>query len=188
MLLSLISGYISRVRAAVRASLTEDYTPHQVAASFAIGTFICMLPTLGLGFAVFVILSFVFRRLNKLALFSTGVIFNPVLKSGVWVVSLAIGFAVLGPVEGFSAGDVPTLADGSAIVVRLVFGSFVLAVPTAIVAYAVMYRLVVAYKQSQLPVVEGAVEGAVHELEERESQRTPDEKRASDASPEQDAR
>lgn len=176
MLLSLLSGYVSRVRAAVRASLTEDYTPHQVAASFAIGTFICMLPTLGLGFGVFVILSFIFRSLNKLALFSTGVIFNPALKSGVWVVSLAIGFVVLGPVEGFSIGDTPTLADGTAIVVRLVFGSFVLAVPTAILGYVLMYRVVVAYKQRQLPMVEGAVEGAVQELEERETQRTYDER------------
>ena len=165
---SRLSGYITRVRATIRASLTEDYTPHQVASSFAVGTFICMLPTLGVGFAVFVVLSFLFRSLNKLALFASAAIFNPALKSAVWVVSLAIGFVVLGPVDGFAIGDVPTLADGSAIVLRLVFGSFVLAVPTAIVAYVVMYRIVLAYDRRQLPVIEGAVDGAVGELDQRE--------------------
>lgn len=165
---SRLSGYVARVRATIRASLTEDYTPHQVASSFAVGTFICMLPTLGVGFAVFVVLSFLFRSLNKLALFASAAIFNPALKSAVWVVSLAIGFVVLGPVDGFAIGDVPTLADGSAIVIRLVFGSVVLAIPTAIVAYVVMYRIVLAYDRRQLPVIEGAVEGAVGELDQRE--------------------
>lgn len=165
---SIVSAYVTRVRGAVRKSLTEDHTPHQVAGSFAMGTFICMLPTLGVGFGVFVVLSFLSRWINKLALFASAVVFNPALKSGVWVVSLAIGFVVLGPVEGFAIGDVPTLSDGGAIVLRLVFGSFVLAVPTALVAYVIMYRVVVAYERRDLPVIEGAVEGAVEGIEEAE--------------------
>lgn len=171
MVSSSISGYVYRVRRAIRASLTEDYTPHQVASSFAIGTFICMLPTLGVGFAVFVVLSFVFRWMNKLALFASAVIFNPAVKTGVWVISLAIGFLVFGTVEGFAIGDVPTLEDGSAIVFRLVFGSFVLAVPTAVLAYVLMYRAVVAYERQELPVLEGAVEGVVEEFDERDERR-----------------
>jgi len=163
-----VKGYIWRVRRAVRSSLTEESTPHQVAGSFALGTFICMLPTLGVGFGVFVVLSLVFRSVNKLAMFASAAIFNPALKSGVWVISLAIGFIVLGPVEGFAIGDVPTLSDGGAIVIRLVFGSFVLAIPTALVAYVVVYRAVVVYKERELPVIEGAVEGAVEELREIE--------------------
>lgn len=164
-----LSGYVSRVRRAVRASLTEDYTPHQVASSFAIGTFICMLPTLGIGLAVFFVLSFIFRWMNKLALFASAAIFNPIVKTGVWVISLAIGFLVLGSVEGFAIGDVPTLEDGSAIVIRLVFGSFILAIPTAILAYVGMYRVVVLYDRHQLPVLEGAVGGVVDEMDKQES-------------------
>lgn len=164
-----VSGYVARVRRAVRASLTEDYTPHQVASSFAIGTFICMLPTLGVGLAVFFVLSFVFRWMNKLALFASAAIFNPIVKTGVWVISLAIGFIVLGSVEGFAIGDVPTLQDGSAIVIRLVFGSFVLAVPTAILAYVGMYRVVVLYERHQLPILEGAVGGVVEEIDHHDT-------------------
>jgi uncharacterized protein (DUF2062 family) len=163
-----LSGYVSGVRLAIRASLTEDYTPHQVATSFALGTFICMLPTLGVGLAFFLVLSFVFRSMNKLALFASAVIFNPILKTGVWVISLALGFLVLGSVDGFAAGDVPTLSDGTAIVLRLVFGSILLAIPTAILAYAGMYRVVVAYERRQLPVLEGAVEGVVEEIDTHE--------------------
>jgi uncharacterized protein (DUF2062 family) len=165
-----LSGYVTRVRHAVRASLTEEYTPHQVATSFAVGTFICMLPTLGVGLAFFVVLSFVFRSMNKLALFASAVIFNPFLKTGVWVISLAIGFFVLGSVDGFAAGDVPTLSDGSAIVLRLVFGSVVLAIPTAMLAYAGMYRVVVAYERKQLPILEGAVEGVVEEIDKHDEE------------------
>lgn len=174
MVTAALSGYVTRVRRAVRASLTEDYTPHQVASSFAVGTFICMLPTLGIGLAVFFVLSFVFRWMNKLALFASAAIFNPILKTGVWVISLAVGFFLLGSVDGFAVGDVPTLGDGTAIVVRLVVGSFVLAVPTAILAYVAMYRVVVAYERRQLPALQGAVEGVVEGMDGSENdQREP---------------
>lgn len=165
---SRLERYVSRIRTEIGASLTGDYTPHQVASSFAIGTFITMLPTLGTGLFLFAVLVYLFKWINKIALFVTVIIFNPFVKSGVWVLSLAIGLVVLGPVEGFAIGDVPTFSDGTAIVIRLLFGSLVLAIIATVIAYVVMYRIVVAYNRKQLPILEETVEHVVEEIEKRE--------------------
>lgn len=167
--------YVSRVRAELHSSLTEDYTPHQVAASFALGTFITMLPTLGTGLILFFVLAYLFDWINKIALFASVLVFNPVVKWGVYALSLALGFALLGPVEGVSITDTPALGDGSAIVIRLLVGNTILAIIATVVAYAAAYRVANAYYARELPVLEHTVEHVVEGLEQHEERIEPGE-------------
>lgn len=159
---------LARVRGELHASLTEETTPHRVAASFALGTFVTMLPTLGTGLLVFLVLVAVSDRVNKVALFASVLVFNPVVKWGVYALSIALGFALLGPVEGVSATDRPGLGDGSAIVLRLLVGNGILAVVATVGAYIVAYRVASRYGEGELPVLEGAVEGVVDGIEQRD--------------------
>lgn len=160
--------YVSRIRAEVHDSLTEDYTPHQVAASFAVGTFITMLPTLGTGLVLFVVLVYLFDWINKIALFASVLVFNPVVKWGVYALSLALGFALLGPVEGVGITDTPSLGDGNAIVVRLLVGNTILAVIATVVAYIAVHRVASAYYAQELPILEHTVEHVVEGIERHE--------------------
>ena len=166
---SRMQRYVSRVRAELHSSLTEESTPHQVATSFAIGTFITMLPTWGTGILVFFVLIYLFPWINKIALFASVLVFNPVVKWGVYGLSFALGFALLGPVEGFSISDTPSMSDGTDIVVRLLVGNTILAIIATVVAYVVAYRMTDAYAKRELPVLENTVEHLVEELEEHES-------------------
>lgn len=109
-------------------------------------------------------LVYLFDWINKVALAASVVVFNPVGKWGVYITSVTIGFLLLGPVEGFGVGDVPSLDEGSDIVLRLLVGNLILAV----VAYVVVRRLMVAYERDAFPVVEEAVTEAVEEANTRE--------------------
>lgn len=162
---STLRGYADRARAALYDSFTHEYTPRQIALSFALGTFITMLPTLGAGLILFVLLARLFDWINSVALFSSVVVFNPVVKWGVYAGSFALGFVVLGPVEGFAVGDTPSFGDGSDIVLRLLVGNTILAVLVTVLAYLIVYRLVVAYQRNSLPVLEETVGEMVDELE-----------------------
>jgi len=160
-----ISRHVGNIRAEIYSSFTEEYTTRQVAASFSIGTFITMLPTLGTGLFLFVVLAYLFNWINRISLFASVLVFNPVVKWGVYAASFTLGLVLLGPVDGFGIGDVPSLSEGSPIVVRLLVGNTILAIVAAILAYVVVYRLLAAYEQNQFPVVEETVEEFVDELE-----------------------
>lgn len=165
---SRMEKYVTRVRTELYSSLTEDSTPHQVGTSFAIGTFITMLPTWGTGILLFFVLAYLFEWVNKIALFASVLVFNPVVKWGVYGLSFALGFALLGPVEGFSIGDTPSPSDGTEILVRLLVGNTILAVIATAIAYVAAYRVTIAYEQRELPVLENTVEHLVEELEDHE--------------------
>lgn len=168
MVASLRATYTNRIRRELRSSLTEDSTPHEVAASFSIGTFITMLPTLGTGLFVMAVLVYLSEWFNKIALFGSVVVFNPFVKSGVYAASVMLGFALLGPVDGVGLGDSPSPSDGTGILLRLLVGNTILAVVAALLAYVAAHRFATAYHHHQLPRVERTVDKLVDELDEDE--------------------
>lgn len=159
---------LARVRHEILTSITEDSSRQAVAGSFAIGAFITILPTLGLGLIVFLILDYLFEWINRVALFSNAIIFNPVVKWGIYVASMITGFVLLGPVEGASLTSIPTMEDGTELLVRMFVGNVVIAVVGAVTAYVVVDRLLAAYQSHQFPVVEETVDEFVHEAAERD--------------------
>lgn len=162
---SRVNGYIKRIRAELRRSFTQEYTPREVAGSFALGVFITMLPTLGAGLVVFVVLAYLFDRINKIALFASVLVLNPVVKWGVYAASITLGFLLLGPVEGFD-GEPITVDAGLDVLVRLWVGNLILAAVATVVAYPLAYRMVTEYRKRDSELVESTVETVVEGFEE----------------------
>ena len=152
--------YLERIRVELRRAFAEAHTPREIAASFAIGTFITMLPTLGTGLLLFVVIAFLFSRINRIALFASVLVFNPMVKWGVYAASFTLGVFLLGPVPGISMADV-SLTAGPDIVIRLVVGNLILAVVATVPSYFIVLRLATRYQSSQVGEV---VENAVDEL------------------------
>jgi uncharacterized protein (DUF2062 family) len=96
---------LGRAKEMLWEAFTEEHSTEEVAGSFSVGVFITMLPTLGTGFIAFVVLAASVDRLSKLALVASAVVFNPVVKWGVYALSLSLGFFLLGPVKGVSVTD-----------------------------------------------------------------------------------
>jgi len=136
---------VARVRERVKDRLVrtflEKYTPQEVAFSFAVGVFITMLPTLGAGILVFFVLAALFDRLSKVAMLASVVVFNPVVKWGVYGASYSLGTVLLGPAPGVSFSGV-SLSAGPDILARLWLGNLILALLFATVGYVAGLRLV----------------------------------------------
>lgn len=139
--------YVDRIREKLYDALTEERTPFEVAGSFALGTFITMLPTLGLGLALFVLIDYLSERVSRIALFASVLVFNPAVKWGVYIASFTLGVFFLGPVEGVTMSDV-SLSAGPEIVVRLLLGNVLLAIVATAISYVVVYRIAVRYQAS----------------------------------------
>lgn len=143
-MISRFDAYAERVRQELRKAFAEDHSSREVAASFAVGVFITMLPTLGVGLLVFVVLAWLFERLNKVALFASVVVFNPVVKWGVYAASFTLGVFILGPVPG-GVSEI-SLHAGPEIVIRLLVGNLILAVVAAVPSYFICHKFVTSYR------------------------------------------
>ena len=158
-----LRAYVRSIRAELKveleASLDGEYTPQQIAGSFALGVFITALPTLGTGFLLFVLIAYLFSGVSKLALFSSVIVLNPAVKWGVYGTSFWLGSVLLGPVGGASRSE-PSLSLSAApeVVARPLLGNLILAVLFTVVGYAAAYRLTAAYwpRSGAIGVVTGA--------------------------------
>jgi uncharacterized protein (DUF2062 family) len=161
--MSRFEKYIDRIRAELHSAFTEDHTPRETAGSFALGTFITMLPTLGTGLLLFVAIVYVADWVSKIALFASVLVFNPVVKWGVYIGSFTLGVVLLGPVDGVSTANV-SISGGPEILVRLLLGNLILAVLATVVSYVIVYRLAVRYQQTDVAkIIDEAVEEIVEE-------------------------
>lgn len=152
------------IRRELEKSFSEDYTPHEVASSFAFGAFVTVLPTLGVGLVLFVVVSWLFERVNRIALFASALVFNPLVKSGMYMASLTIGIILLGPVPNVSMVRI-SLTAGPDLLIRLLVGNVIVAVVTMFLSYLLVYRLMLAYRTTALgETIDEAVEDIVDEL------------------------
>lgn len=146
-------GYVGRVRTELRDAFAESHTPGETAGSFALGAFVTMLPTLGTGLALFVAIAFVSDRISKLGLFASVVVFNPVVKWGVYAASFWLGTKLLGPAPGATPSNI-SFSAGPDIVVRLLVGNLIIAAVFTVVGYAVVLRLVKSFRSRDIELDE----------------------------------
>jgi uncharacterized protein (DUF2062 family) len=139
---------LGRVKEMLWEAFTEEHSTEEVAQSFSLGVFITMLPTLGTGFVAFVVLAAFVDRLSKIALVASAVVFNPVVKWGVYALSLSLGFFLLGPIEGVSVTEV-SLNAAPEVVLRLLVGNVILAIVAAIPSYFIAYQVVNRYRRNE---------------------------------------
>lgn len=155
--------YLDRIRRELRKSFAEEYTPREIAGSFATGVFITMLPTWGVGVLVFFLLIRLFDWINRIAIFASVIVFNPVVKWGVYAGSFTLGVLLLGPVEGVGPTEI-SLDAGPEIVARLLVGNLILAVIATIPSYFIVHRLAIKYRHSQVgETIEVVVEEVLEE-------------------------
>jgi uncharacterized protein (DUF2062 family) len=143
-----VRSAFGRAKEMLWEAFTEEHSTEEVAGSFSLGVFITMLPTLGTGFIAFVALAAFVDRLSKIALVASAVVFNPVVKWGVYALSLSLGFFLLGPVEGISVTDA-SLNAAPEVLLRLLVGNLILAVVAAIPSYFIAYQVVDRYRRDE---------------------------------------
>ncbi|ELY88232.1 hypothetical protein C483_16006 [Natrialba hulunbeirensis JCM 10989] len=131
-----LGHYRATARAKLRQAFEEEHTPHQVAASFALGIFVTAMPTGGLGLGLFVVFGRLWSWISTPALFASAAVLNPFVKPAVYVSSITLGGFILGtdPVVSYE-----TAAESAGVAIRqLLVGNLLIAVALTGVSYVVV--------------------------------------------------
>jgi uncharacterized protein (DUF2062 family) len=139
MVVERLVAYRNRVRVELEAIASEEAATHDVAASFAFGAFVTLLPTLGTGLLVLAAAVAISERANAPAMFASVVVFNPFVKWGVYAGSFSLGSLLLGPVPDVTVTQV-SLSAGPDVLARLLLGNLLLAVVGSICCYVLVDR------------------------------------------------
>jgi len=150
-----VHRWVESVRVELRKSFVERHTPEEIAGSFAVGTFVTALPTLGTGLAVLAAIAYVSEKVNRIALFAAVLVFNPAVKSGVYAASFTVGVSILGPVEGVSLEGISPATAGPSALARLLLGNLLLAVALTVPSYFAVRRFAVAYRTDRTGSIPG---------------------------------
>jgi uncharacterized protein (DUF2062 family) len=142
---SRIRSSLGQATQLLRHAFAEQHSTERVARTFSLGLFVAMLPTVGVGPTVLLAVSGVVERINRLAVVAAVLACNPLIKPFVYALGLAVGFLLLGPVEGVALTDA-SLSAAPDVLVRLLVGNVVLAVLVAVPGYAVAYRALDRYR------------------------------------------
>lgn len=142
----------------LRKSFHEEKTPHQIALSFSIGVFVTVLPTLGLGLLLFTYLARVYSWVSRLAIFSSALIFNPLIKPFFYLASINIGGLI---VDGKLS--IPT--EPESLLLYLLIGSLATASALAIIGYWLALSAVKKYRAEGLEFADDIEEVIEEDLE-----------------------
>ncbi len=146
-----LAGLRERASDGLARAVAADHTTHEIAATFALGTVVVVLPTAGTALVVFAAVAYLFERASKLALAATLVVYNPPVKWTIYGASYWLGTAVLGPAPGVTPSPAAlervSLSAGRAVLVRQLFGNAVVAVGLAAVGYLVVRGSVAGYRR-----------------------------------------
>lgn len=143
---SKIRSYIRDSRQTVAEGFTGTHTPRMTAASFALGAFIVLMPTSGTGLFILAAIALAVSQVNRVALFSTAIVFNPLVNLAFYAVSYLAGGVVLGK-EMFSLTSV-SLQQLMSFSASMLVGSLLVATTVSAVSYVAVYRLASVYGEA----------------------------------------
>ncbi len=141
----------------IRGIFKLDESPHQLAVAFAAGIFIAFTPTIGLHTVTCLLVAWLFR-LNKLVVFSAAFVMNPWTIVPLYGFCLWLGMKITGAGSAIPAIAWNELTFRNAFFVLkpylwpFVAGTLLAGILAALVSYAVMYRAVLRYRKTGVPV------------------------------------
>lgn len=124
------------VQSGLRAAVTADRPPRQVAGSFAFALFLVALPNLGVSLVLLGAIGYRIDRADSRAFTAAALILNPLVKGGVYVASLLLGSFLLGPVPGGFTRL--SLEMSRHVLARLLIGNLLLAAAIGMVGYVLL--------------------------------------------------
>ncbi|MFC1648344.1 DUF2062 domain-containing protein [Nanoarchaeota archaeon] len=74
----------------------SDHAAHDIAIGFALGTFLAILPTFGLGLVVGVLVMLVYDKMSKAAMLVSFAVWNPLVLYPMFFLSFQLGNLIIG--------------------------------------------------------------------------------------------
>ncbi len=123
----------------------SNATPRNLAAAFALGAFISVLPIPGVDLMVTTLLAAWFKQLNRAALYAAAVVWNTFVVAPFYILSRQVGGFL------FQTGYIPELTLGgqaSALAQRFLVGNLVVAVLVTAVSFLTVQSGLTLYRAS----------------------------------------
>jgi uncharacterized protein len=121
-------------------------TPHSIALGFAIGTFIAVLPTIGIGIFIALLVVLVYPRVSKISLFGSFLIWNPFILVPLYALSYTIGNLIY--------SGIPMIEQEGAFLTGIYnisreffLGNLIVAGSIAILSYFILRRVIGVYQR-----------------------------------------
>jgi len=92
----MVRRFVKKIKKHFKEVIALKTSPHSIAIGFAVGTFISVLPTPGLNIILALFIAATFKKISKLSLLGSLVIWNPFVKIFTDVIALKIGSALFG--------------------------------------------------------------------------------------------
>lgn len=124
------------VQSGLRAAVTADRPPSQIAGSFAFALFLVALPNFGVSLVLLGVVGYRIERADPRAFTAAALILNPLVKGSVYVASFLVGSALLGPVPGGFTGL--SLDISRHVLARLLVGNLLLAALIGMVGFVLL--------------------------------------------------
>lgn len=131
----------------VSKAFKETHSPREIAISFSIGVFITTMPTMGLGFLLFIVLIKASSKISPIAIFSSALVINPFIKPVFYLASIRIGNII-------TKSTRINTSDAFLLIKQLYIGSAVIGLLLAIISYFVILKAVKKYREEELEVLE----------------------------------
>ena len=142
----MLDGMKRRAKEHFKDVATLKRSSRSLAFGFALGTFISVAPTFGLAPLIGILLVLIFKRISKLALFASFLIWNPfVLLFIIYPAGLGIGNVILS--ESSPTYNVGILNQVFAYSQMFLLGSIILALIASVISYFVVFLLIESYKK-----------------------------------------
>lgn len=144
----MIKEIIIKIKEHLKEVAKIKTSPHSIAAGFAMGTFIAVSPTFGLGIFIGLLALFIFKKISKLSLLISFAFWNPFVLLSLYPLSYTIGNLILGdlPVKVYKIHILNQIFVHSK---RFLVGSFVLALIFSVVSYILVLILIYNYQKKQ---------------------------------------
>lgn len=129
-----------------------DSTPHEIALGFAIGAFIAILPTPGFSVLLGVLVSVMYKNINKYSLFGALALFNPIFMIPFYTLSYQIGDFLLSaqPITTFEIVFLNTVLTYTK---RYLLGAAIVASVGAVISYYIVKYLSKEYQKNKINLV-----------------------------------
>ena len=145
----MIKKIIIKIKEHLKEVAKIKISPHSIAAGFAMGTFIAVLPTFGFGILIGLLVLIIFKKISKLSLLVSFAFWNPFVLLSLYPLSYTIGDFILGdlPVRMY---NIPILNQVFVHSKIFLVGSFILALILSIISYILILILAYKYQKKQL--------------------------------------
>ncbi len=128
----------------------EKTSSRAIAFSFAMGTFIAILPTPGFGIFVALLFAYFFKKLNSLSIVVSFAVWNPIMLAPVYLLSYKLGDWLFNPSAVIQTSSYEWLNTVISFLQTYLIGNAIAATVISVICYFVIFKLMDAYKKRKL--------------------------------------